>query len=85
MTDTSKLTPAAFWHLCEAHDWLYMYSDDAQTWRAGAAEAAAIQAALRADLSLSLLYERWIAWVNGEAEHPTTLEDLGELKDQKAV
>ena len=79
------MTPAALWHLCEAHDWFYMYSDDHAAWRAGAAEAAAIQAALRADLSLSPLYARWIAWVNGEAEHPTTLEDLGELKDQKAV
>ena len=85
MTDVSKLTPAEFWRLLEQHDWYYSYSDDARAWRAGAAKAAAIQAALRADLSLSPLYERWIAWVNGEAEHPTTLEDLGELKDQKAV
>jgi len=58
------MTKQQFWRLCKAHDWTYMYSDDARVYRQGRTESEVLADAVKAHPELISILSQWSDWVN---------------------
>jgi len=77
----STITLNDFLNELDAHDWCYGYSDDIKAYKKGSKNSERLRAISEQSAAYKALYNKYIEFINNDAEKPTVSDDSSEQSE----